>query len=257
MAYAALAHLNAVVGLYTSLFPTIIYVIFGTSRHITLGMFAVAALMTGSALERRMEVAAFAILQLHFITVYLADPVVGGFTTGAACHVFASQMPKLIGVRIPPRHGPLGLFKIPYFLFDFALSLKRTNVYVLIMSLISITILMSGKYLINPPVQQRIRVPIPFELLPIPALPDFRHFAAFLLDAFLIAVVIYSVTVSVGKVFAKKHNYQIRPSQELRAMALCQLVGGFLSCHPASGSLSRAVINSQLGATSSVSSLSS
>ncbi|EFO12466.1 hypothetical protein LOAG_16067 [Loa loa] len=55
MAYAALANVNAVVGLYTSLFPTLIYVVFGTSKHINLGMFAVAALMTGNALERRLE----------------------------------------------------------------------------------------------------------------------------------------------------------------------------------------------------------
>lgn len=59
----------------------------------------------------------FAILQLHFLTVYLADPVVGGFMIGAACHVFASQMPKLIGVQVPPRCGPYGLLKLPYVSF--------------------------------------------------------------------------------------------------------------------------------------------
>ncbi|VBB28238.1 unnamed protein product [Acanthocheilonema viteae] len=321
MAYAALANVNAVIGLYTSVFPTLIYAIFGTSKHINLGMFAVAALMTGNALERRMEdilgknntelyssqivddadlairlmatltftvgfvMAIFAILQFHFLTVYLADPVVGGFTIGAACHVFASQMPKLIGVQIPPRYGPFGLLKLPYFLFDFAILLRKANLYVVSISVMSIVILMLGKYIINPPIQQRIRIPVPFELivmitgtlvtymlelnvkqkvaivglipykLPVPTLPDFRHFSAFILDAIVIAVVIYSVTVSVGKVFAKKHGYHIIPSQELKAMAMCQLVGGFLSCHPASASLSRALVNSELGATSELSSV--
>ncbi|KAL3991044.1 sulfate permease family protein [Acanthocheilonema viteae] len=321
MAYAALANVNAVIGLYTSVFPTLIYAIFGTSKHINLGMFAVAALMTGNALERRMEdilgknntelyssqivddadlairlmatltftvgfvMAIFAILQFHFLTVYLADPVVGGFTIGAACHVFASQMPKLIGVQIPPRYGPFGLLKLPYFLFDFAILLRKANLYVVSISVMSIVILMLGKYIINPPIQQRIRIPVPFELivmitgtlvtymlelnvkqkvaivglipykLPVPTLPDFRHFSAFILDAIVIAVVIYSVTVSVGKVFAKKHGYHIISSQELKAMAMCQLVGGFLSCHPASASLSRALVNSELGATSELSSV--
>lgn len=37
MAYAALANVNTIVGLYTSLFPTLIYVLFGTSKHITIG----------------------------------------------------------------------------------------------------------------------------------------------------------------------------------------------------------------------------
>ncbi|KAM3727529.1 Sulfate permease family protein [Dirofilaria immitis] len=319
MAYAALANVNAVVGLYTSLFPTLVYVIFGTSKHVNLGMFAVASLMTGNALERRMAsiisnnteiynsqmidpdlairlmatltftvglvMAIFAILQLHFVAVYLADPVVGGFTTGAACHVFASQMPKLIGVQIPARYGPFGLLKLPYFLFDFAVLLKEANLYVVIISMISIIILMLGKYILNPRIQRSIRIPMPFELLvmvvgtlvtymlelnvkqkvaivglipsklPLPALPEFKHFGAFILDATVIAIVIYSFTTSVGKVFAKKHGYHINPSQELKAMAICQLVGGFLSCHPASGSLSRALVNSELGATSELSSV--
>uniref|UniRef100_A0A915Q2N2 STAS domain-containing protein n=1 Tax=Setaria digitata TaxID=48799 RepID=A0A915Q2N2_9BILA len=318
MAYAELANVNAVIGLYTSLFPTLVYVLFGTSKHINLGMFAVAALMTGNALERRIQstfsnatevqnsqmmdddlpvrlmatltftvgsvMAIFAILQLHFVTVYLADPVVGGFTTGAACHVFASQMPKLIGVQIPARYGPLGLLKLPYFLFDFMVLLKEANLCVVTISVVSIVILMLGKYVLNPPIQRRIRFPVPFELLvmiagtlvtyqlelnvkhrigivgfipsrlPVPILPEFSHIVPFILDAIVIAIVIYSVTVSVGKVFAKKHGYHIDPSQELKSMALCQFVGSFLSCHPASGSLSRALVNSEMGATSELSS---
>ncbi|VDN00893.1 unnamed protein product [Thelazia callipaeda] len=319
MAYAALANVNTVVGLYTSLFPTLIYAVFGTSKHLTLGMFAVAALMTGNAIERRKQdllsngtsdsylemidhdltielmstltftvgfvMVVFAVLQLHFITVYLSDPVIGGFTTGAACHVLASQMPKLVGIRIPIRTGPMGLFKLPLFLYDFVVSLGKANFYVLIISFTSITILMLGKYIINPFVMRKIRVPIPFELflmivsiivtyslqinekqkvavvgfiprrLPNPALPKLKHFFAFLVDAIPIAVVIYSVSVSVGKLIAKKHGYHISSSQELKALALCQLVGAFLCCHPASGSLSRALVNSQMGATSELSSI--
>lgn len=37
LAYASLANVNAVVGLYTSLFPTLVYVVFGTSKHVNLG----------------------------------------------------------------------------------------------------------------------------------------------------------------------------------------------------------------------------
>uniref|UniRef100_A0A8R1TQA1 STAS domain-containing protein n=1 Tax=Onchocerca volvulus TaxID=6282 RepID=A0A8R1TQA1_ONCVO len=319
MAYAALANVNAVVGMYTSLFPALVYVIFGTSKHMNLGMFAVVALMTGNALERRMKdifsnstemynsqiidtdlairlvatltftigvvMAIFAILQLHFIAIYLADPVVGGFITGAASHVFTSQMPKLIGVQIPARSGPFGFLKLPYFLFDFAILLREANLCVVTISAVSIILLMLGKYILNPPIQRRIRIPVPFELfvmmagtfvtymlelnvkqkvavvgfipskLPMPALPEFRHFHAFILDAVVIAIIIYSITTSVGKVFAKKHGYHINPSQELKALAICQLVGGFLSCHPASGSLLRAHLNSELGATSELSSV--
>uniref|UniRef100_A0A9J2PKD2 STAS domain-containing protein n=1 Tax=Ascaris lumbricoides TaxID=6252 RepID=A0A9J2PKD2_ASCLU len=316
MAYASLANVNAVVGLYTSFFPAITYAIFGTSKHITLGMFAVVALMVGNAVDRELRsnsanetdpffigsisdvnpeivlvstlaflvgllMAIMSVLKLHFITSYLSDPLVGGFTTGAACHVFASQVPKLIGVSLRPRQG---LFKLPYLAKDFILSLPNANRLEVLISLISIGILVVGKLLINPSVQRRFHAPIPFELfvmicgivithslqlhekygvaivgdiprrLPSPSIPRFQLFRALLVDAILIAIVIFSVTVSVGKVFAKKHNYQIIASQELRALALCQLVGGLTSCHPASASLSRAVVNSQMGVRSEVSS---
>ncbi|VDM37959.1 unnamed protein product [Toxocara canis] len=260
-------------------------------------MFAVVALMVGNAVDRELHLhstnvtdsssltvvipdadpeivlvstlafliglvmSIMSLLQLHFITAYLSDPLVGGFTTGAACHVFASQLPKLLAK-------------------DFVLSLNNINGIEALISVFSISILKIGKSFINPPIQRRIHVPVPFELfvmtagilvthfmnlngkygvaivgdiprrLPTPSMPRFSLFENLFIDAILIAVVIFSVTVSVGKVFAKKHNYEIVASQELRALAVCQLIGGLMSCHPASGSLSRAVVNSQMGVKS-------
>uniref|UniRef100_A0A914RZA6 SLC26A/SulP transporter domain-containing protein n=1 Tax=Parascaris equorum TaxID=6256 RepID=A0A914RZA6_PAREQ len=272
MAYASLANVNAVIGLYTSFFPTITYAIFGTSKHITLGeqlqsislilshlilfisskyrrmesktvssidsfcpepakesahLIAITAVCIRVTLYGTSKVAVMSVLQLHFITSYLSDPLVGGFTTGAACHVFASQVPKLVGVSLRPRQG---LFKLPYALI----------------SLISIGMLMVGKLLINPSVQRRYHVPIPFELFVMICGIAITH-SLKLHEKYGVAIV---VTVSVGKVFAKKHNYQITASQELRALALCQIIGGLMSCHPASGSLSRAAVNSQMGVRS-------
>ncbi|KHN85578.1 Prestin [Toxocara canis] len=265
MAYASLANVNAVIGLYTSFFPPLIYAVFGTSKHITLGMFAVVALMVGNAVDRELHLhstnvtdsssltvvipdadpeivlvstlafliglvmSIMSLLQLHFITAYLSDPLVGGFTTGAACHVFASQLPKLVGVRLKSRNG---LFKLPYMTAGI---------------LVTHFMNLNGKYGVA------IVGDIP-RRLPTPSMPRFSLFENLFIDAILIAVVIFSVTVSVGKVFAKKHNYEIVASQELRALAVCQLIGGLMSCHPASGSLSRAVVNSQMGVKSEISS---
>lgn len=51
------------------------------------------------------------------------------------------------------------------FVYDFLISLERANLHVAAISVTSIIILMLGKYVINPPVQQRIRIPIPCELI--------------------------------------------------------------------------------------------
>ncbi|KHJ77053.1 hypothetical protein OESDEN_23327 [Oesophagostomum dentatum] len=52
MAYSSLAGAQPVNGLYTSLFPALFYMLFGTSRHVSLGVFAVVSLMSGSCNQR-------------------------------------------------------------------------------------------------------------------------------------------------------------------------------------------------------------
>jgi MFS superfamily sulfate permease-like transporter len=47
-----------------------------------------------------------ALCRLSFLTNYISDPLVSGFTTGAAIHVLTSQIDKLIGVKIKGYHGP-------------------------------------------------------------------------------------------------------------------------------------------------------
>lgn len=71
-------------------------------------------------------------------------------------------------------------------------------------------------------------------------------------DAIVIAIVIYAVSFSVAKLFAKKHKYKLNPAQEIRAISIVQILSAFMLCHPASASLSRSTINSQLGVHSQV-----
>ena len=52
------------------------------------------------------------VLRLGIVTTYLSEPLVKGFTTGAAVHVFTSQFPKLFGITVKRNTGPLALVKV-------------------------------------------------------------------------------------------------------------------------------------------------
>lgn len=53
-----------------------------------------------------------AVLHLGFMTTYLSDALVSGFTTGAACHVFMAQVNKVLGVKLPRYEGFAMLFYV-------------------------------------------------------------------------------------------------------------------------------------------------
>lgn len=107
-----------------------------------------------------------AVFRLDVVTTYFSDAVVGGFSTGAACHVFVTQLCGFFGLpKIQSHHGFGELFiklyqiirKIP----------KNTNVITLLLSSVLVLILCIGKFYINPFLKKKFKlsVPVPFELL--------------------------------------------------------------------------------------------
>lgn len=52
------------------------------------------------------------IFRLGFITIYLADPLISGFTTGAACHVLTSQIKYIFGIKVSRHNGAFKLVKV-------------------------------------------------------------------------------------------------------------------------------------------------
>ncbi|MEQ2218324.1 hypothetical protein XENOCAPTIV_001594, partial [Xenoophorus captivus] len=147
LAYALLAAVPPVYGLYSSFYPVLLYTLFGTSRHVSIGTFAVVSLMIGGVAVReapeksfvlpingsnsslvlneealnakRVQVAVvlttmvgiiqfvFGLLRFGFVEIYLTEPLVRGFTTAAALHVVISQLKYLLGVKTQRFSGPL------------------------------------------------------------------------------------------------------------------------------------------------------
>jgi len=50
------------------------------------------------------------VFKMGFVTTYMSDPMIGGFTTGAAVHVGTSQVKYALGLHIPRSDG---IFQIP------------------------------------------------------------------------------------------------------------------------------------------------
>ncbi|CAJ0951914.1 unnamed protein product, partial [Mesorhabditis belari] len=189
IAYSSLAGLPPVNGLYTSLFPVLVYMFFGTSRQCSVGSFAVVALMTGGAVKsvvadhseyigHEAQITAMLCMQvgliqflvgfvgLSFITTYFSDEVVSGFTTGAAIHVFSLQLKDIFGIHLNKTDGISYLPQMYVELFR-KIGEGDTNWVTVGMAACTIVLLLIGREILNPLLQKKCKlpVPIPFEIL--------------------------------------------------------------------------------------------
>ena len=119
LAYALLAGLPPVVGLYASILPLIAYAVFGTSRTLAVGPVAVISLMTASAagsvavqgtpeylqaaitlaLLSGLMLALLGVLRLGCLANLLSHPVISGFITASGLLIAASQLKHIAGIR--------------------------------------------------------------------------------------------------------------------------------------------------------------
>lgn len=91
--------------------------------------------------------------------------------------------------------------------------------------------------------------------LPQPSVPPFALLRLVAMDAVAIAIVSYSIVMSMALIFAKKHGYSVRANQELLAMGISNITGSLFSCIPIACSLSRSLIQEQTGGQTQVASI--
>ena len=119
LAYAMLAGLPAITGLYASILPSILYSLFGTSRSLAVGPVALTSVMTASAIlpfattgsEHYATIAillafmsgvflmVLSLLKLGFLTNLLSHPVVSGFISASALLIVIGQVKYLLGIE--------------------------------------------------------------------------------------------------------------------------------------------------------------
>ncbi|CAH0595277.1 unnamed protein product [Chrysodeixis includens] len=204
MAYALLAEVPPIVGLYMAFFPVLIYVIFGTSPHVSMGTFAVACLMAGKVVTQHathydamnvnitnatttvvpldmtqytpiqvvsvvcLTVGLFQMLMWVFrlgaVSTLLSEPLVSGFTTAASFHVLASQLKDLFGVKLVKLPSN---YKVLNTIIEVSKSLPNLNWAAFTISVITCLIIAVNNEVLKPWVSKRSRVPVPIELLAI------------------------------------------------------------------------------------------
>ncbi|RWS19924.1 solute carrier family 26 member 10-like protein, partial [Leptotrombidium deliense] len=66
-------------------------------------------------------------------------------------------------------------------------------------------------------------------------------------DCIALAIVTFAISLSLAKIFAKKHKYRIKPNQELIALGTANTIASFFACYPCSASLSRSSVLERTG----------
>ncbi|MDP4712250.1 MAG: solute carrier family 26 protein [Saprospiraceae bacterium] len=293
MAYAMLAGLPPIYGLYASIVPLLIYAMLGTSRQLAVGPVAMVALLIQAGVSTLAEVGSeqyislaislalmvgiiqtlMGIFKLGFLVNFLSHPVVSGFTSAAALIIGFSQLKHLLGFSIP---------KADYIheILIYALThITETNPATFAVGIAAIVLILAAKRFKSPipgPLlavlfgilvvwlgqldqQQQVKivgtVPSGLPALTLPVL-SWEAIQALLPIALTISFIGFMESIAVAKAVQAKHkNYKVVPNQELLALGMANIGGAFFQSFPTTGGFSRTAVNDQNGAQTGMASV--
>ena len=286
MAYAMIAGLPPVYGLYAAMIPQVVYAIFGTSRQLAVGPVAMDSLLVAAGVSvfaaagsenyillaillsfmMGMIQLALGVFRMGFLVNFLSRPVISGFTSAAALIIGVNQLKHLIGVDLERNNL---IFKI---LYDAVIRFGEINWLSLTIGIIGILILKNIKK-IHPSIPGALAVVVIGILVVqlghlnefgvkivglVPeGLPDFAvpvlssaHLQNLIPAALTLALIAFMEAISVAKALQAKHKgeYEIDANQELIGLGMGNIAGSFFGCYPTTGGFSRSAINEQAGA---------
>ena len=292
MAYALIAGLPPIYGLYAALSPQIIYALLGTSKQLAVGPVAMDSLLVAAGLgtisilgpEDYIQSAillAFlsgtiqfllGLFKMGFLVSFLSKPLIKGFTSGAAIIIGLSQVKHMLGISLHQSN------KIQLFAISLVNSEISIHFPTLIIGIISIFILLILKKW-TPKIPSALVVVILSSLwvyfgkqyqegvavvglvpggLPSFNTPNFNieTIKNLIPISLTLAIVGYLESISISKTIAEKYKYyQLNPNQELIALGSSNIIGSLFQSYPTTGGFSRTAVNDQAGARSGVASL--
>ena len=292
MAYAMIAGLPPVYGLYAALVPQVVYAIFGTSRQLGVGPVAMDSLLVAAGVSVIAEAGsqnyislaillafmmgvtqlALGLFRMGFLVNFLSKPVISGFTSAAALIIALNQLKHFVGVDLSGSN----VFTI---LYEAILKFGEFNWISLVMGTVGVLILKNIKKLHKAIPGALVAVVLGIivvkifnlnahevkivgkvpEGLPHFSIPVFGspHFNELIPIAATLALIAFMEAISVAKALQAKHKneYKLDANQELIGLGMSNVVGSFFSCYPTTGGFSRSAVNEQSGAKTNLAAL--
>jgi SulP family sulfate permease len=285
MAYAGVAGLPAQFGLYTLVASLLVYALFGTSRHLSVGatsataaLIAATVVALGATTSDMVTYQAYAIAlvlvigviflvaglaRLGWVTQFLSKPVMDGFVTGLAIFVAVGQLNKLFGVE----KGEGNVFEkffavikqlpeanwVTFVVGASALALlflmPRWNKKIpagLVVLFGSIAISLALNLNANYGVEVAGVLPQGLPSISLPRI-SLTTVIEMILPAIGIFLLAYSEALGVAREFAEKHGYEINADQELNAHAFANLASGLFGGMIAAGGMSASAVKEGAG----------
>lgn len=291
MAYAMLAGVHPVMGLYAVTIPLLVYCLFASSRHLSVGPVAMGSLIAFTGVSSLAEPGSdtyvsyiiiltfmvgilrlmVGVLRLGFLVNFLSGAVITGFTSAAAFVIASSQLNHLLGIAVGYHDHNFQMYyeiirQLPQ-VHWLTLAVGLGSIVLLVVLrrwlprlpapiiVVALSILVVNLFQLD---QAGVRIvgeiPQGFPSFSIPPL-TVEAIIQLLPIALTIAFVNFMESTSIAKVIAWKEKYKVNPNQEERAIGLANVIGSFFSSIPVTGSYSRTAANYQYGGKTILSSL--
>ncbi|MTW13323.1 sulfate permease [Pseudoduganella eburnea] len=282
MAYALVAGLPPVTGIYASILPPIVYAIFGTSMTQSVGPMAIVSLMTAaivgqmapagsglySVLAAQLALVSGGVLllcgllRLGFLANFFSRPVMSGFTVGSALVIAGGQLKPLLGADLPHWHGPsaaLGLGSV------LLLVLARSHLAHLLRAcgmkapgaematrLAPMFVVVFGLLLVQALGLEAMGVQttgkVPSGLPQLNLAMSSRHWQQLVQPGLLVGFVIFLISMSAAQSLALKRNEKLASNHELVGLGAANVASMLSGAFPVTGSMSRSAVNFAAGA---------